>query len=147
MASKTQHILYTTLFYTPTSHFPVCFAGTGGESIYGSKFPGKNAKLWSWAHDLQHGFGIMLSNLFSSYKLYLWFISDESPRLKHDGPGLLSMAVADRDMLGSHFTLTFKADPHLDRFAFLTLFQWHLALMSHLDDFICSLFDLIYYNK
>ncbi|KAH1212847.1 Peptidyl-prolyl cis-trans isomerase CYP95 [Glycine max] len=53
--------------------------GTGGESIYGSKFP------------------------------------DESPRLKHDGPGLLSMAVADRDMLGSHFTLTFKADPHLDR--------------------------------
>ncbi|KAH1212844.1 Peptidyl-prolyl cis-trans isomerase CYP95 [Glycine max] len=41
--------------------------------------------------------------------------SSQSPRLKHDGPGLLSMAVADRDMLGSHFTLTFKADPHLDR--------------------------------
>ncbi|QCD99400.1 peptidyl-prolyl isomerase G [Vigna unguiculata] len=53
--------------------------GTGGESIYGSKFP------------------------------------DESPRLKHDAPGLLSMPVADRDTLGSHFIITFKADPRLDR--------------------------------
>ncbi|CAJ1972099.1 unnamed protein product [Sphenostylis stenocarpa] len=53
--------------------------GTGGESIYGSKFP------------------------------------DESPRLKHDTPGLLSMPVAVRDTHGSHFIITFKADPHLDR--------------------------------
>ncbi|CAJ1972098.1 unnamed protein product [Sphenostylis stenocarpa] len=52
---------------------------TGGESIYGSKFP------------------------------------DESPWLKHDASGLLSMPVADRDTLGSNFIITFKADPHLDR--------------------------------
>ncbi|KAJ7966150.1 Peptidyl-prolyl cis-trans isomerase [Quillaja saponaria] len=53
--------------------------GTGGESIYGSKFP------------------------------------DESPKLKHDERGLLSMAIADRDTLGSHFLVTLKADHHLDR--------------------------------
>ncbi|XP_041021219.1 LOW QUALITY PROTEIN: peptidyl-prolyl cis-trans isomerase CYP95-like [Juglans microcarpa x Juglans regia] len=39
----------------------------------------------------------------------------ESPSLKHDGPGLLSMAIADRDTLGSHFIVTFEADRHLDR--------------------------------
>lgn len=48
-------------------------------------------------------------------------ISDESPRLKHDAPGLLSIPVSDRDSLGSHFIITFKADPHLDRFAYLAL--------------------------
>ncbi|KAG6643821.1 hypothetical protein CIPAW_08G013200 [Carya illinoinensis] len=39
----------------------------------------------------------------------------ESPSLKHDGPGLLSMAIADQDTLGSHFIITFEADRHLDR--------------------------------
>ncbi|KAH1252853.1 Peptidyl-prolyl cis-trans isomerase CYP95 [Glycine max] len=40
---------------------------------------------------------------------------DESPKLKHDATGLLSMAIADRDTLGSHFIITLKADHHLDR--------------------------------
>ncbi|KAL6552749.1 hypothetical protein OROHE_008113 [Orobanche hederae] len=40
---------------------------------------------------------------------------DESPKLKHDGPGLLSMAIGDRDERGSLFNVTFKANHHLDR--------------------------------
>lgn len=35
--------------------------------------------------------------------------------MKHDGPGLLSMSIADRDTLGSQFIVTFKANHHLDR--------------------------------
>ncbi|KAL6545410.1 hypothetical protein OROGR_009284 [Orobanche gracilis] len=40
---------------------------------------------------------------------------DESPKLKHDGPGLLSMTIGDWDERGSIFTVTFKANHHLDR--------------------------------
>ncbi|KAF5748206.1 peptidyl-prolyl cis-trans isomerase CYP95-like isoform X1 [Tripterygium wilfordii] len=40
---------------------------------------------------------------------------DESPQLKHDGPGLLSMSISDRDISGSIFIITFKASHHLDR--------------------------------
>ncbi|XP_038696180.1 peptidyl-prolyl cis-trans isomerase CYP95-like isoform X2 [Tripterygium wilfordii] len=40
---------------------------------------------------------------------------DESPQLKHDGPGLLSMSISDRDISGSIFVVTFKASHHLDR--------------------------------
>ncbi|KAL6524175.1 hypothetical protein OROMI_031270 [Orobanche minor] len=40
---------------------------------------------------------------------------DESPKLKHDGPGLLTMAIDDRDERGSLFYVTFKADHRLDR--------------------------------
>lgn len=46
---------------------------------------------------------------------------DESPKHRHDGPGLLSMAIADRDERGSLFSITFKADHHLDRFFFCSL--------------------------
>jgi len=56
-------------------------------------------------------------------------ISDESPRLKHDAPGLLSMPIADRDSLGSHFIITFKSDPHLDRFAYVALLMTFSTLV------------------
>ncbi|EYU29230.1 hypothetical protein ABFS82_05G127600 [Erythranthe guttata] len=40
---------------------------------------------------------------------------EESPKLKHDSPGLLSMAIADRGERGSLFSITFEADHNLDR--------------------------------
>ncbi|KAL6536271.1 hypothetical protein OROGR_012843 [Orobanche gracilis] len=39
---------------------------------------------------------------------------DETPKLRHDARGLLSMAINDRDERGSLFAVTFKADPRLD---------------------------------
>lgn len=63
--------------------------------------------------------------------MYLWFVLDESPKLKHDATGLLSMAIADRDTLGSHFIITLKADHHLDRFVYLVNCWQHFT--SYMD--------------
>lgn len=61
-------------------------------------------------------------------------LSDETPRLKHDGPGLLSMSIADRDTLGSQFIITFKANHYLDRLVL------HSLDFNHFEIFIKTLF-------
>lgn len=57
------------------------------------------------------------------------YLSDESPKLKHDGPGLLTMAIDDRDERGSLFYVTFKADHRLDRLFFFFSFCSALKLI------------------
>ncbi|KAG2249868.1 hypothetical protein Bca52824_089496 [Brassica carinata] len=47
--------------------------------------------------------------------IYAGKFPDESPKLRHDEPGLLSMPVAERDKLGSHFQITFRPNHQLDR--------------------------------
>ncbi|VFR01819.1 unnamed protein product [Cuscuta campestris] len=60
---------------------------------------------------------ILFSSMGASMLLDICFLSynDESPKLKHDSPGLLSMAIADRDTRGSLFTITLNEAHHLDR--------------------------------
>ena len=48
-------------------------------------------------------------------------VLDEPPKLKHDEPGLLSMALADRDVCGSVFNIMFKANQNFDK-----LFHFHI---------------------
>lgn len=52
------------------------------------------------------------------------------PKVKHDEPGLLSMATADRDTRGSLFNVTFRANHQLDRkhFVFGKLVEGHEVL-------------------
>lgn len=47
--------------------------------------------------------------------IYAGKFPDESPKLRHDERGLLSMDVAERDKFGSHFHITFRPNHQLDR--------------------------------
>lgn len=74
-----------------------------------------------WATDQ-----VLYKYISAAYVYTIFNVSDESPKLKHDGPGLLSTAIADRDSRGSLFTVTFGANHHMDRFFLFNYFMLYL---------------------
>ncbi len=79
--------------------------GTGGESIYGSKFTG----MWNMrTHTLKIFRG-------SGTDMFGVVYTDENlTQRKHDVPGLLSMANTGPNTNGSQFFITTIPTPHLD---------------------------------
>ena len=70
--------------------------------------------------------------------------SDESSKLKHNGPGLLSMPVAVRDSLGSQFIITFAANHSLDRFVFFFFFYIPVSVCLMLFTFVVIVLTVLY---
>ncbi|KAL2897804.1 Peptidyl-prolyl cis-trans isomerase CYP95 [Bienertia sinuspersici] len=105
---------------TSPAIFDIMIQLIGGEKGVGPKLRKPLHYKGTFFHRIVNGFMAQGGDLLrqegsAGESIYGDRFPDESPKLKHDEPGLLSMSVADRDIRGSIFNLVFKANQNLDR--------------------------------
>ncbi|XP_054781513.1 peptidyl-prolyl cis-trans isomerase CYP95-like [Prosopis cineraria] len=76
--------------------------------------------LWYLDYILMAGFpftgGWFMDSSEIGESIYGSHFPNEPAMFKHDRKGLLSISIADRYGIGSHFAITLKPDDYLDRF-------------------------------